>query len=713
MNEPSRRYFSIAASTTYLRGRGRYISRDLSWLKFNERVLDQVKKPAKTVFERLNFLAISASNLDEFFVIRIGSLYNYIDYKRKRIDNFGLREVPFRYKLLTEAKAFVKRQHHYYLQKLLPLLEKEGCTIINDLTQLSPQEQEYLQRYFKKALFPMLTPMVFDSHHVFPTLVNKVLVFGVVTHNPIEGKGSKKLSFIQLPQNLPRFYEINHGNNICFVPIEEIVRTHLGLLFKNITILSATLFRITRNGDFSIEESDDIEVNFLEELKRKLKRRKTGRVVRVEIEAGYDSWMIKLLKRRWDIDKNNVFSVPKQSLIDFTGLLQVVHHSNFEDKRSVQPATIPPLTYPAERSGDIFEALKHQDILLHHPYNNMDLVIDLLEKAAEDPYVLAIKMTIYRLAQDSAITAALLRAVENGKYVAVLVELKARFDEEHNMQEAQKLEKAGCFVIYGMSHVKTHAKLLMIVRREQKQVTSYVHLSSGNYNEDTAKLYTDISLMTTDEVYAHDVSEFFNVITGHSLPTSYENLITAPLNMREQLNAMIRQEAQNAQKGLPAGIVLKVNSLEDEAVIDELYQASQVGVPIRLIVRSICCLIPSKPGLSENITVHSVIGDFLEHVRIYYFHNQGSPRVYVGSADIMVRSFDRRIEALFMIKDPTLQQQVINILVYNLKDNVNTYLMQADGDYVKKKHGKEAPFNVHQAFFGVTLDEVKKAQLFA
>lgn len=691
---------------------GRYISRDLSWLKFNERVLDQVKKADKTVFERLKFLATSASNLDEFFMIRVGSLYNYIDYKRKRIDNFGLREAPFRHKLLTEAKAFVKKQHNYYLHKFPLLLEEAGCAIIKDPTQLSPEEQERLKRYFKKALLPMLTPMVFDSHHVFPTLMNNVLVFGVVTHNPADKKDSKKLSFIQLPQNLPRFYEINQGNSFCFVPIEEIVRTHLGSLFRNITILSVTLFRITRNGDFSIEKRDDIEANFLEELKRKLKRRKTGRVVRVEVEAGYDSWMVRLLKHRWHIDRDNVFSVPKQSLIDFTGLLQVVQHSDFKDKRSAQPATIPPLTYPAEGSGDIFEVLKQQDILLHHPYNNMDLVIDLVAKAAEDPYVLAIKMTIYRLAQDSAITAALLRAVENGKHVSVLFELKARFDEEYNMKEAQKLEKAGCFVIYGMSHVKTHTKLLMIVRREQEQLTCYVHLSSGNYNEDTAKLYTDISLMTTNEVYAHDVSEFFNVITGHSLPESYENLITAPLNIREQLNAMIRQEAQNAQNGSPAGIVLKVNSLEDEAVIDQLYKASQAGVPIQLIVRGICCLIPNKPGLSQNITVHSVIGDFLEHARIYYFHNQGNPKVYVGSADIMVRSFDRRIEALFMIKDPILKQQVINILVYNLKDNVNTYLMQADGSYVKKKPGQEAPFNVHQAFFGVTLDEVKKAQLF-
>lgn len=691
----------------------RYISRDLSWLKFNERVLNQVTEKEKPILERLKFLAISASNLDEFFMIRVGSLYNYIDYKRKRVDNFGLREIPFRHKLLTEAKAFVKKQHNYYLKNLLPYLLPAGCSIVKSLSQLSPHDQESIKQYFKKALFPMLTPMVFDSHHVFPTLMNKVLVFGVVTHDPTDKKDSKKLSFIQLPQNLPRFYEIYQDSHILFVPIATIVRNYLSTLFKNIVILSATLFRITRNGDFSVEESDDIEANFLEELKGKLKKRKSGRVVRIEIEANYDPWMMELLKHRWHIDQDNIFSIAKESLIDFTGLFQVIDHSELKEKRSIQPGAIAPLTYPAENPGNIFELLKEQDILLHHPYNNMDLVIELIEKAAEDPDVLAIKMTIYRLAQDSAIVAALLKAVETGKHVSVLFELKARFDEEHNMQEAKKLEKAGCFVIYGMSHVKTHAKVLMIVRRAQEQVTCYVHLSSGNYNEETAKLYSDISLMTTDEVYVHDVAEFFNVITGHSLPRSYKNLITAPLNVRQQLIAMIRQEAENAQKGLPAGIAIKVNSLEDEAVIDELYKASQAGVPIELIVRGICCLIPGKPGMSENITVCSIIGDLLEHARIYYFHNQAKPKVYVGSTDIMVRSFDRRIEALFMIKEPIVKQQVINILAYDLKDNTNTYLMQADGDYVKKKGDQSIPFNVHQELFTVTLEDIKKAKLFA
>lgn len=684
----------------------KYINRDLSWLKFNERVLDQAKTSTRTIFEQLKFLAISASNLDEFFVIRIGSLYNYLDYKSKRVD-FGLRAIPLRHKLLTEAQAFVTKQHNYYLKALLPHLAAKGCTIIKDPTQLSPQGQKRLKQYFKKALLPILTPMVFDSHHIFPALKSGALVFGIFTCDP----ANKKLSFIQLPQDLPRFYELDHSHSTCFIPIEEVIRIHLGWLFKNITIRSATLFRIIRSEDFFVEESDDIAESSLEEFKRKLKRRKAGRVVRIEIEAGYDSWMLRTLKNRWDIDQDNIFSIPKQSLIDLQGLNQIVQHNDGKQNCATKPATVPPLTYPTKGSGDIFEILRQQDILLHHPYNNLDLVIDLLEKAAEDPHVLAIKMTIYRIAQNSAIIAALLKAVGNGKHVLVLFELQARFDEEYNMKEAQKLEKAGGFVIYGISPIKTHAKLLMIVRKEQAQVRCYVHLTSGNYNEDTAKLYSDISLMTTDEGYIQDVAEFFKLITGHAFPKSYQNLMIAPLNIRDQLKAMIRQEIHNVQQGLQAGIVIKVNTLEDKAVIDTLYQASQAGVPIQLIVRGICCLIPNKPALSENITIRSIIGDFLEHARIYYFHNQDNPKVYVGSADMMARSFDRRIEALFAIQDPVLKQQVINILAYNLRDNVNAYFMQADGSYVKKEPGREPPFDMYRAFYGVTLEEVSKAQL--
>jgi polyphosphate kinase len=684
-----------------------YISRDLSWLKFNERVLDQVARPDKTIFERLKFLNISASNLDEFFMVRVGRLYSYIDYNREWLNKMGLQAVPFRSELLKIAGASFQKQHEYFLREVSPLCAANNFVFVQDRTTLNHQEQNQLKNYFKKAIFPMLTPMVFDGRHVFPVLANKLLVFGVVTHNPAEKEDNKKISFVQLPQNLPRFYRLDRSHNVAFIPIEAIVREHMSMFFRNITILSVTLFRIIRNGDFSLEENDDIEASFVEQLKRKLKKRNKGRVVKLEIEENHDRWLVDQLKHRWNIDQDNVFKVPAQSLMDLTGLHQFVQHSNAEDQLPV-----PPIFCPVQHAGELFEVLKQQDILLHHPYNSIDLVVDFLDKAAEDPHVLAIKMTIYRLAQNSAVIAALLKAARGGKHVSVLIEIKARFDEENNMKEARKLEKAGCFVIYGMGSVKTHAKMMMIVRREDERITRYVHLSSGNYNEETAQGYADISLMTTDEVYANDVSEFFNVITGHSIPKTYKHLITSPLNIRKQLTAMIRREVQNARQGLPCGIVIKVNALEDEATIEELYKASEAGVPIQLIVRGICCLVPQKPGLSTHITVRSIVGNFLEHARIFYFHNQGDAKVYTGSADIMVRSLDKRIESLFIIKSPVLKQQVINILAYDLRDNLNSYLMQEDGTYLKITPGNEVPFNIHRSFFEVSSDEVMKARLF-
>ena len=688
-----------------------FISRDLSWLKFNDRVLDQAKKKSRHFFEKLKFMAITSSNLDEFFMIRIGSLYNYIDYGKERIDYSGLREKPFRKKLLQETQTFFRDQNDYYLKQLVPQFKKNHFSITKDISRLPQEEQQAIEEYFNLTIYPMLTPMTFDSYHAFPTLMNKLLVFGVVTKNK-EKKDNKKLSFVQIPQNLPRFYEIDDDDHVTFVPIEEIIRLYISRLFRNISISSINLFRITRNGDFTLDESDDLEASFIEEVRRKLKTRKTGRVVRIEIEGGYSSWMLRMLVNRWSLDRDNIFEIAPEGLIDFTALWQIIKNSEFRNRLPKLHPPVPPLTYPEMGNENIFEILKHRDVLLHHPYNDIEPLLDLIEQAADDPNVLAIKLTIYRLADDSRITAALLKAAESGKLVSVLFELKARFDEENNMREAQKLHKAGCFVIYGISNLKTHTKLLLIVRKERNKVTRYVHMSSGNYNEQTAKLYTDLGLLSTNEVYAYDVAEFFNAITGHSQPGEYKYLITAPDGMRERLIGLIRREAENARHGLASGIVIKINSLEDRFVIDELYKASQAGVTIKLIVRGICCLRPGRPGLSENIDVRSLVGDFLEHSRIFYFHNNGDPKVYGGSADVMVRSFERRIESLFLFVNPTVKKQITNILAYNLRDNVNTYIMQEDGTYVAREKGKEAAFNVHKEFFKATREEVEKVQLF-
>ncbi len=688
-----------------------YISRDLSWLSFNYRVLDQAKKENRGIFDRLKFLSITANNLDEFFTIRLGSLHNYIDYGKARYDYSGLREEPFRRILLTETKQFCQAQNDLFINELRPRFNENGFCL-KSYKDLSPEDTRQVDQFFTKTIFPMLTPMVFDNYHTFPTLMNNRLLLGVVTKFEEENQTSRKVSFVQIPQNLPRFYEIIKEDQIEFIPIEDIIKNNIQHLFRNVRIEGISLFRINRNGDFTLEESEDIESNFLEDLKRKLKTRRSGRVVRLEIEEEPNSWMMRVLKIQWDIDDFNIFFIPKHGLLDFSGLNQICNHPEFKEKRARQLPPSRPVNLPEGENLDLFEVLKTRDILLHHPYNSMDPVIDLLEKSAIDPLVLSIKITIYRVAKESRVTAALLRAAENGKHVSVLFEVKARFDEENNLREAQRLQKAGCFVIYGVGSLKTHTKLLLIVRKEGDKVFRYVHLSSGNYNESTARLYVDIGLLTTKEHYANDVSEFFNVITGHSQPSTYENLITSPRDMRIQLCNLVKKEAENARNGMQGGIVIKLNSLQDREFIDELYAASQAGVRIKLIIRGMCCLRPGRKGLSENIEVVSIVGEYLEHSRIYYFHNDGDPKVYIGSADAMVRSFDRRIESLFLLDDAILKKQVINNLRFNLMDNVNTYCMQEDGSYVPKERNGDPPFNIHTEFYNVTREVVMDAALF-
>lgn len=689
-----------------------YISRDFSWLQFNYRVLDQAKHIDRSIFDRMKFLSITASNLDEFCTIRLGSLYNYLDFGKVRYDYSDLREEPFRLHLMEEVHKFVAEQCEYFIKKLRPLFEENNFKIA-EYHLLDSEDKARVDSYFQRTIYPMLTPMLFDNYHTFPVLKNNRLLFGVVTKASQDHQNQLRASFIQVPSNIPRFYEIlNKDNSISFISVEDIIRNNVHHLFRNIEIASVNLFRINRNGDFTLEESEDIETNFLEELKRKLQTRRTGRVVRLDTEENPDPWMMRMLKIQWDLDDQNIFIIPKGAMIDFSGINQIVNHAEFKSKRFQPRPPVKPVSFPEQGTRDLFEVLKERDILLQHPYNSMEPVLELLEKAADDPYVLSIKITIYRLApKESRVSAALLKAAENGKHVSVLFEVKARFDEENNLRQAQRLQKAGCFVIYGVSSLKTHTKLLLIVRNEPDRVYRYVHLSSGNYNETTSRFYTDIGLLSTNETYAHDVSEFFNVITGHSHPTSYINLITSPIDMRNALIMLIRKETENARNGLRAGIVIKLNSIQDKELIDSLYEASQSGVIVKLIVRGICCVRPGRKGISENIEVISVIGEFLEHSRVYYFHNQGNPKVYIGSADAMVRSFDRRIESLFLLEQEMLRKQAMNILRYNLRDNVNSYTMQEDGSYLIKELNGEEPFNMHKEFYNVTREIIQNVQL--
>ncbi len=681
------------------------ISRDLSWLKFNYRVLDQVKSKKRNIVDRLKFLSIVSSNFDEFFEVRVGSLYNYIDNNKKRIDYSGMRENPFREYLLNESQRFFNDFNDYFVNSMLPVLEKEKI-FIGDFDLLDDDGRNKARKYFKKTIFPMLTPMVFDDLHSFPMLMNKVLIFGVVTKTK-ESKNNRKISFVQVPINIPRFFEYKLDENIYFIPIERIIYKYIKKLFRSVSIESVSLFRIIRNGDFTLEESEDIETNFLEELKQKLKDRKFSRVVRIEVDSLIDEYLLDSLKEILKIDDYNIMKLSPNSIMDLSFLNQVLEYDELTELSTEHPSPIKLFDMEDSDGKNIFQILSEKDLFLHHPYNSFDLVIKFLHESAEDPDVLSIKITLYRTAKNSRVIDALLKASENGKHVSVLFEAKARFDEENNLNNGYKLEKSGCYVIYGIGTLKTHAKLILVSRREGKKVKNYAHLGTGNYNETTSKTYTDLGLMTSNKKYTKDSLEFFNVITGHSIPDDYKNLITAPIYMKKKIIHFIDNEISNVKKGCEAKICIKINSLQDKDVINKLYEASNAGVKICLIVRGMCCLRPGRKKLSENIEVISIVGDYLEHSRIYYFHNSGNPIIYSGSADVMIRSFKRRIESLFRINDDSIRKQVITILNYNLKDNCNSYVLQEDGNYKKKTSKSKSRFNLFHEFFRLNKKKIE------
>ena len=680
------------------------ISRDLSWLNFNYRVLDQVKNDNRNLLDRLKFLSIVSSNFDEFFEVRVGSLYNYIDSKKNRIDYSGMRENPFREYLLDNSKVFFDDFNSFFSNSIIPLMEKEKI-FIGDLDLLDKDGIKKVKKYFKKTIFPMITPMVFDSLHSFPILMNKVLIFGVVTKSK-KTSSKSKISFIQIPQNIPRFFEYKIDSKIYFIPIENIIRKYIDTFFQGILIESVSLFRIIRNGDYTLEESEDIESNFLEELKQKLKDRKFSRVVRLDVLNNYDKNVIKELQKVFKIDDFNLMKLSKKSFLDLSSIFQVVNYNEFSELLPKYPSPIKPFDLNEINEKNIFQILSEKDIFLHHPYNSFDPVIKLLKEAAEDPDVLSIKITLYRTAKNSRVIDELLKAAENGKHVSVLFEVKARFDEENNFKNGYKLEKAGCYVIYGIGSLKTHTKLLLIVRREGKKVRNYAHMGTGNYNETTSKLYTDIGLMTSNKSYTKDALKFFNVITGHSIPDDYENLLTAPNYMKDKIISFIEKEIKNVKNGGIGKICIKINSLQDKTVINKLYDASNVGVKICLIVRGICCLRPDRKNLSENIQVISIVGDYLEHSRLYYFHNNNDPLIFSGSADVMIRSYKRRIESLFKINDEFIKKQAITILNYNLRDNMNSYVLQEDGSYKKKEFKKNNKFNIFEEFYSLNSEKI-------
>lgn len=661
-----------------------YVNRELSWLEFDFRILNEARDKSIPLFERLKFLSITASNLDEFFMVRVASLKDMVHAKYKKTDIAGLRPEEQLELIGEKTHELVALQYSTYNRSLLPALKQQGLQIVSEHEELTEKDGDFVDRFFHDNVYPVLTPMAVDSSRPFPLIRNKSLNIAALVQKK-NGADGLEFAMVQVPSGLPRIVELPADGNgeRRVILLEEIIERNMKELFLNYNIVSAHPFRIMRNADFTLDEEEAEDL--LEEIQKQLKKRQWGEVIRLEVEEKVDKRLLKILKRELSVGNDDIYEI--NGPLDLTFLMKMYGMSGFDELKtpSYTPQPIPAFM----NDDDIFTNMRKGDILLHHPYQTFEPVVEFVRQAAKDSDVLAIKQTLYRVSGHSPIVAALAEAAERGKQVSVLVELKARFDEENNINWAKKLEKAGCHVIYGLVGLKTHCKITLVVRREEDGIRRYVHLGTGNYNDSTAKLYTDCGLMTCYPQIGEDATAVFNMLSGYSEPPTWNKLALAPLWLRSRCIRMIKREAEHARAGKPARIMAKMNSLCDKEVIANLYEASCAGVKIELVIRGICCLKAGIPGLSENITVHSIVGNFLEHARILYVENDGSPEVYMGSADWMPRNLDKRVEIMFPVEDPELKKQVIHILQVQLEDNVKAHVLQPDGTYEKiDKRGK-------------------------
>ncbi len=677
-----------------------YYNRELSWMDFNARVLEEAFEKENPVMERVRFLSITASNLDEFFMVRVAGVMEQVSGNVTSPDPSGMTPAELYPALSEKIHQFTEKQYSCLHRSIVPALEKAGIAFLTP-EQMNREQSDYISKYFSKVLFPVLTPLAVDRSRPFPVLANKSLNLAV----RLEGKEEEEGCFavVQVPAILSRCLELPaSGGERRFVLLENVIMHFIEQLFEERKIFSVCPFRITRDSDLDIdEESDDL----MSEIQKSIKKRKRGVPVRLEILQTCDPATKSFLTEMLDVDDESIYELTGP--LDLTFLAKFANLSGCE---SMCFKPIMPVFPPADFWGcsDIFEAIRKKDRMVHHPYESFDIVVDFIRAAAEDENVLAIKQTLYRVSGHSPIVAALMRAAENGKQVTVLVELKARFDEENNILWAKKLESAGCHVIYGLAGLKTHCKISLVVRREEDGIRRYLHMGTGNYNDTTAKIYTDLGLFTCKEPYGMDASNLFNVLTGYSRPPEYNKFVVAPHGMRDFFEYMIRSEAENARKGLPSGITVKINSLVDQEIISLLYDASRAGVKIHLIVRGICCLIPGLPGISENIGVISIVGQLLEHSRIYRFENAGNPKIYFGSADWMPRNLDRRVELVFPVEDSDLKQRAFKILNLLLSDNINARRMLSDKTYVHIDRRGKASRNCQTEFSLLAHEAVKK-----
>ena len=701
-----------AASKLQVSDRQWYLSRELSWLEFNRRVLHEALDERTPLLERLKFLAIFCSNLDEYFMVRVAATKQQIEAGVSKRTPDGRTPAEHLDAISQRLRPIISQMHQAFQSDLRPQMLAEGIYLLN-YTDLNGPQRDYLDQYFSEQIFPVLTPLAVDSGHPFPYISNLSLNLAVEIHD--QTSSEPHFARVKVPKVLPRFVQMPDSVQICevgkpcywtAVPMEQIIAHNIGALFPGMSVQDCYTFRITRNADLSVEEdeADDLMLAIEQELR---KRRLGGSVVRMELEVGMPLAMRLTLMNELKIQEEDIYEIEGPiGLTDLMGLVSLPI-SDLKDP-PWQPVT--PASWKAIQHAegeDVFSLIRRRDRLVHHPYHAFSCTVQaFITQAAHDPGVLAIKMTLYRTSGDSPIVNALIKAAENGKQVVALVELKARFDEENNINWARTLERSGVHVVYGLVGLKTHTKIALVVRREKDMIRRYVHIGTGNYNPKTAKLYTDLGLLSCRPELGTDLTDLFNYLTGYSRQHSYQKLLIAPVNLRDQMTQMIQQEAKFAKSGKKGQITIKMNALVDPTMIAELYKASQAGVEIDLIIRGICCLRPGIEGISENIRVISVIGRFLEHSRIFHFHHDGSDRYYIGSADWMPRNLDRRVEALVPIEDPSLQAELADLMKICLEDNRQAWNMQPDGTYVQRHPQKGEPErSTHKMLMEKTLTQ--------
>ncbi|QHE51176.1 RNA degradosome polyphosphate kinase [Pontibacillus sp. HMF3514] len=669
-----------------------YNNRELSWLAFNERVLQESLDKHNPLLERLKFLAIFSSNLDEFFMVRVAGLKDQVKAGFNKPENkAGLTPKEQLSKISDKNHKLVDMQYSTYQNVLLPMLKEENISFVS-VDDLTREQYRVMEDYFDEQIFPVLTPMAVDAYRPFPMLLNKSINLTVVLEDEVDvEEEGHKTAIVQVPSVLNRYVELDASNekDRKFIMLEDIISHFLYKMFSGYIVKSVTEFRITRNADMTIHEEGARDL--LKEIEKELKKRKWGAAVRLEIKRDqYDPQVLQFLLNVLEIHRKDVYEV--DGPLDLTYLFKFYSDLEEDKDHLVFGGLIPQPPKDIGSEEDLFELVNERDIFLHHPYESFQPVVDFVEDAADNPDVLAIKQTLYRVSGDSPIIEGLKRAAEKGKQVTVLVELKARFDEENNVQWAKELEKSGCHVIYGMNYLKTHSKITLVVRKQKNRIERFVHLGTGNYNDQTAKLYTDMGIITSNRKFGIDATNFFNYLSGYTEKPNYHHISMAPFDIRRDFLALTDQEIQSHKKYGNGRIIAKMNSLTDKKIIMKLYEASRTGVKIDLIVRGICCLRPGIKGVSENIRVTSIVGRFLEHSRIYYFHKNGEGKMYLSSADMMTRNMEKRVELLFPIYDGGIKKRLQKILKIMLEDNMKARVQDSNGNYhyVKRDKGKKS-----------------------